>query len=416
MKIIPSVLAAVVMVGTPGMAVADTPAPKQPAGPGQIADAPLKTSNHTITGLNADWGLDWFRLGFDATLKNAVLQVSTQAPTQNKQGVYSMGSAQPIYLTGSGAGTPDVTALAQPGQKYAFDRRVEGLQQGTTYHVLVTLPVGPEFRPVQVVGIIRTEHHSSHVITRRLTGLDLAFTASAGGATVSVSTSPKIVGSALKGSTPVLIKGQPQGLGYRFTHSFTNLKPGTTYYVLAVANGQKSTQRLTETSTKTRHVEVVVEKIKVIDDADQGFRGKGDLLFQVRGTTQPTKSGVWGSHFGETAIGSGQTVNLVGSPKAPRHTFTTGQSSFTVQVEGRESDWVGASGRELCEGAYAQPAEKHGARWMNSEDGGGFCYQFSHAEAMFDIAKGNVQTRTFSVARSPELRFQVTVRMTAKVA
>jgi hypothetical protein len=105
---------------------------------------------------------------------------------------------------------------------------------------------------------------------------------------------------------------------------------------------------------------------------------------------------------------------LKGSAKAPKHTFTTKKSAFTVQVEGRESDWVGKSAREFCESAYRQPGENHTARWLNSGDSGAECYQFSYAEAGFDLTKGATQTKTFSVARSPELRFEVTVRMTMK--
>jgi hypothetical protein len=416
MKIIPGLIAAAVLASTPGVALADTPAPVPSNGPGQISDTPLKTSSHTITGTNGKWGLDWFDLNFDATLKSAVLQVSKKAPTQNKQGVYSMGATQPIALTGKGAGNPDPSSLVLSGQKYAFAQRVEGLEQGTTYHFLITLPVGPGFKPVQVVGSVRTEHHGVHTITRRTTGLDLDFTASGGSATVSVSKSSQIVGSKLKGSTAVVIKGTKQGDSNRFTHSFQNLTPGTKYYVLAMVNGPQTTQRLTETSTKSQQVEVTVEKIRVIDDADNGLRGKGDLLFQIRGTTAPTKSGVWGSHYGETKIGSGQTVNLKESPSAPRHTFTTKGSSFTVQVEGRESDWVGKSGREFCEENYYQPNQKHSARWLNKADSGVNCYQFSYAETAFDLKQGNVQTRTFTVARSPELRFEVTVKMTMKAA
>ena len=413
MNILPGILTAAVLVATPGLAFADTPAPIPNNGPGQFADAPLKTSNHSITGTSQDWGLDWFEVRFDATLKNAVLQVSTQAPKQNAQGVYSMGSSQPVALTGKGAGNPDPNSLALPGQKYAFTQRVEGLKQGTTYHYLINLPVGAGFKPVQMVGSVRTEHHSAHTITRRTNALDLDFTASAGSATVSVSTSPQIVGSKLKGSTAVVIKGKPQGDTSRFTHTFANLTPGTTYYVLAVAGGQHTTQRLTETSTKSQQIEVAVEKIKVIDDADAGLRGKGELLFQVRGTTSPSKSGAWGNPFGETKIGSGDTVTPTAA-KAPRHVFTTKKSAFTVQVEGRESDWVGKSERTFCESAYRQPGENHTARWLNSGDSGSNCYQFSHAQTSFDLKQGKAQTKTFTVARTPDLRFEVTVRMTMK--
>ncbi len=416
MKIIPGLIAAAVLVSTPGVALADTPAPVPSKGPGQMADTPLKTSSHTITGTSVEWGLDWFDLKFDATLKNAVLQISKKAPTQNKQGVYSMGAAQPVALTGKGAGNQDPNSLVMPGQKYAFGQRVEGLEQGTTYHLLINLPVGAGFTPVQVVGSVRTEHHGVHTITRRTTGLDLDFTASGGSATVSVSKSSQIVGSKLQGSTAVVVKGTKQGDKNRFTHSFGNLTPGTKYYVLAVVNGAQTTQRLTETSTKSQQVEVTVEKIKVLDDADNGLRGKGELLFQVRGTTAPTKSSSWGSHYGETKIGSGQTVNLKESPMAPRHTFTTKGSSFTVQVEGQEADWVGKSARYLCEETYNQPDQKHTARWLNKADSGVNCYQFSHAETSFDLKQGNVQTKTFQVARSPELRFEVTVKMTMKAA
>lgn len=414
MNILPGILTAAVLVATPGVALADTPAPSPNNGPTQVADAPLKTSNHAITGVNGKWGLDWFDLNFDATLKTAVLQISQQAPTKNAQGVYSMGASQPIALTGTGAGNPDPHSLALPGQKYAFTQRAEGLKQGTTYHFLITLPVGAGFTPVQVVGSVRTEHHSVHTITRRTHSLDLDFTASAGSATVSISKSSQFVGSKLKDSKAVVIKGTPDGGKTRFGHTFTNLTPGTKYYVLAVVNGNQSTQRLTETSTKAQQIAVTVEKIKVIDDADKGLRGKGDLLFQARGTTSPAKSGAWGTAFGETTIGSGDSVDLKGSAKAPKHTFTTKKSSFTVQVEGRESDWVGKSAREFCESAYRQPGENHTARWLNSGDSGAECYQFSHAEAAFDLTEGATQTRTFSVARSPELRFEVTVRMTMK--
>ncbi len=412
MNIIPGILTAAVLVATPGVALADTPAPGNT--PTQFADAPLKTSNHAITGSSQDWGLDWFELTFDATLKNAILQVSTQAPKKNAQGVYSMGATQPVALTGNGAGTPDPNSLAVPGQKYAFTQRVEGLKQGTTYHYLVNLPVGSGYKPVQMVGSVRTEHHSVHTITRRTRSLDLDFTASHVKSFVSISTSPQIVGSKLKGSTPVWLTGTKQGANHRFSHTFTNLTPGTTYYVYATVPGIRPTQRLTETDTKSQQIEVTVEKIKVIDDADKGLRGKGDLLFQVRGTTSPAKNGAWGSAFGETKIGSGDTVNLKGSDKAPTHTFTTKKSSFSVQVEGRESDWISKSTGEFCERVYNQPGQNHTARWLNSGDSGSECYQFSYAETAFDLDKGKSQTKTFSVARTPDLRFEVTVRMAMK--
>ena len=411
MKIIPGLIAAAVLATTPAVAMADTPAPTPSKGPGQIVDVPLKTSSHVITGTSVEWGLDWFSLKFDATMKNATLQVSTQEPTKNAKGVYSMGAAQPVALVGKGAANPDPDSLTLPGQKYAFAKRVEGLDQGTTYHFLISLPVGAGYKPVQVVGSVRTEFHSVHTITRRTTGLDVDFTASGGWATISVSTSPQIVGSKLEGGTVVSMKGTPQGDKKRFTHSFEGLTPGTKYYVLAVVNGHQYTQRLTETSTKTQQVEVTVEKIKVIDDADNGLRGGGELLFQVRGTDAPTKAGFWGSHYGETKIGSGKTVDLAGSNKAPRHSFTTKRSSVIVQVEGREADAVTKSTREFCDKHFSQPSQKHGARWMNETQGGG-CFQFSFAETAFDLTQGNVQTRTFSVARTPELRFEVTVRMT----
>jgi hypothetical protein len=411
MKIAPVLIAVAVLASTPGIALADSPAPSQV---GDLADAPLATSEHTISGTNGKWGLDWFDLNFSATTKSAILQVSKQEPTRNKRGVYSMGSAQPVALTGSSDTSPNPDSLVLPGQKYAFSQRLEGLEQGTTYHFLITLPVGVGFKPVQEVGSVRTEAHSVHTVTRRTTGLDLDFTASGGSATVSVSTSPEIVGSKLKGSTPVVAKGQPQAGGYRFTHSFENLAPGTTYYVLAVVGGSQVTQRLTQTSTLAQQVEVSVEKIRVIDDADKGLRGRGELLFQVRGTQTPTKSSMWGGHYGETKIGSGDTVTLTGSSKAPRHIFHTKASAFTVQVEGRESDATTKSTREFCERVYNQPGQKHGARWLNESDSGADCYQFSYAETGFDLTQGAVQTKTFSVARSPELRFEVTVRMTMK--
>jgi hypothetical protein len=414
MNIIPGILTAAVLVATPGVALADTPAPTPNNGPTQFADAPLKTSNHSITGTSQDWGLDWFEVRFDATLKNAILQVSTQAPKQNAQGVYSMGATQPVALTGKGAGNPDPNSLAVPGQKHAFTQRVEGLKQGTTYYYLVNLPVGAGFKPVQMVGSVRTEHHSVHTITRRTHSVELDFTASAAKSWVSISTSPEITDGKLKGSKAVQLTGTKQGDHRRFTHTFTNLTPGTTYYVLASPSSTKPTQRLTKTSTKSQQIEVTVEKIKVIDDADKVLRGKGDLLFQVRGTNTPTKSGAWGSAYGETKIGSGDTVNLKGSDKAPKHTFATKKPAFSVQVEGRESDWVGKSAREFCESAYRQPGENHTARWLNSGDSGSNCYQFSYAETAFDLDEGKSQTKTFSVARTPDLRFEVTVKMTMK--
>ena len=75
---------------------------------------------------------------------------------------------------------------------------------------------------------------------------------------------------------------------------------------------------------------------------------------------------------------------------------------------------MGKSAREFCESAYRQPGENHTARWLNSGDSGAECYQFSHAETAFDLNKGKTQTKTFSVARTPDLRFEVTVRMTMK--
>ena len=97
-----------------------------------------------------------------------------------------------------------------------------------------------------------------------------------------------------------------------------------------------------------------------------------------------------------------------------KHTFATKKPAFSVQVEGRESDWVGKSAREFCESAYRQPGENHTARWLNSGDSGSECYQFSYAETAFDLDKGKSQTKTFSVPRSPDLRFEVTVKMTMK--
>lgn len=405
MKTISTLVAAVVLSAVPGMAAADTPAPAPSMGPGQFADAPLKQSQHTVSGVIADWGLDWSELTFRASTKTATLQFSRQAPTRNKQGVYSMGAAQPIALTGKGGNTDGLTL---PGQTYAFSQRTLGLEQGTTYYFLITLPVGKGFTPVQATGSIRTEHHSSHSITRRLTGLDMTFTASQGSAFVSISTSSETSGRKLNGSTPVALTGDPIGDGrYRFTHSFDNLTPGTTYYVLSSPGSKKVPPQLTRTSTQIRQVEVMVEKITVHEDADKGLRGRGELLFQVRGTDTPTSASLWGSHYGETKIGSGSSVTPAPN-KAPRHTLTTARDEVTVQVEGREADAVTKSTRQFCEKHIGQPHEQHGARWANEAD---VCYQFSYAQTGFDLRQGTVQTKTFSVARSPELRFTVTVRM-----
>ena len=61
MNILPGILTAAVLVATPGLAFADTPAPIPNNGPGQFADAPLKTASripaiYEELGIPEDYG------------------------------------------------------------------------------------------------------------------------------------------------------------------------------------------------------------------------------------------------------------------------------------------------------------------------------------------------------------------------
>lgn len=412
-----SVLALAALGPAAGIAAADTP----PATPNlSLADAPAKVSGKKFGTSSQSWTHDSFTTKFQANVDTVILQVGTSAPTKGADGRYSMGAAQPVVLQAKPA-TPG--SLLGPGGMRSFSRTVTGLVPGRTYHYLLTIPTGAGYQPVQMVASVQTFRHQGHTVTRGSDWIEVSFEGHQSKAWVSLGTSSTVdgTGRGLSGGKTVQVSGTDLSSGpdsrYRFTHRFTDLGVDRTYQLLtAVKSGVFDYDRnLQKVSTKPRTVTVAVERIDVQDDADAGFRGKGELLFQARGTTAPRKSGAWGNAYGETSIGSGQS-RTIAAPSRPRHTFTTSADKVTVQVEGREADAVTKSTRKFCESVYAQPGQNHAARWINEEDTGSGCYQFSHAEALVDLPSiskaGGTTVRTIKVGRSPDLRFTAHVRIT----
>ena len=408
------------IAGAAGLPAQSPPAPT--VGVQDIANPPLMDSGRSFGQLSQSWTRTSFHIDFKANVATALMQVSTKAPTKNSDGRYSMAAVPPVVVKAAATGG----GLSDSNSMRSFAKTVTGLEQGRTYYYLLTLPTAPGFKPVQRLGEVATIRHGQHKTSAGHGWVDVSFVADRSLAYVALGTSGARSGVAgLKGGNAIALKGTQISGGknpvFRFGYRFNSLRPDTTYYVLTSlqkAHGPYD-QELITTRTKKRQVTVTVTKIKVIDDADGLGRGKGDLLFQVRGTSAPTKAGDWGSWYGETQIGSGTTVNLLGSPKAPKHTFTTRANSTRVQLEGRESDWVTKSDRKFCESVYNQPGQAHVARWLNSGDSGSTCYQFSFAEAQVNLPTTfhtgtSVSYADISVPRSPSLRFSARVKVEVK--
>lgn len=413
-----SALLALAALGpTAGNAAADTPPAHQNL---SLSDAPAPASGKAFGTSRQSWTHDSFTTEFQANVDTVILQVGTSAPTKGAGGRYSMGAAQPVVLQAKPAAPG---SLLGPGAMRSFSKTVTGLAPGRTYHYLLTIPTGAGFQPVQMVASVQTIRHQGHTITRGSDWIEVSFEGHQPNAWVSLGTSATVddTGRGLSGGKTVKVSGTDLSQGpdsrYRYSYRFSKLAVDHPYQLLTSVESSlfEYDRKLQKISTKPRTVTVAVERIDVHDDADTGLRGKGELLFQARGTTAPAKVGTWSNAYGETSIGSGQSRNIPAAGQ-PRHTVTTSADTIAVQVEGREADAVTKSTRKFCESAYNQPDEKHGARWLNTGESGAECYQFSFAETMVDlpatIAGGGTTVRTIKVSRSPDLRFTAHVRIT----
>lgn len=402
-----------------------TPAPAEPTPPktvDTIAPAPLKDSGKKFGTSSQSWTQTSFTQVFRANVDTVIMQVSDSPATKDSSGRYTMGAAQPVVVSApqNGGG-----GLKDPNAMRTFTKTVEGLEPGRVYHYLFTIPTGAGFKPVQMIGSVSTLLHGQHSISKGHSWVDVSFVSSQPAAWVSLGKSATPAGNHLTGANAIMLHGEKISDGdvprFRYMHRFNSLTPGTAYNVLTAVAGngtQEWDQELLPAPTGQRQVTVSVEKIVVHDDADRGLRGKGELLFQARGTTAPTKSGSWSNGYGETSIGSGET-RTISAAAQPRHQFTTTANQIALQVEGRENDAVTKKNQQWCASHYSQPGTNHTARWVNQEESGAGCYQFSYGENAVELPTSHhagtwTAYREVKVARSPDLRFTATVRIEVK--
>lgn len=282
------------------------PDPAPSAGP-TLADAPPVASGHRLSGFGAH-GTDVFmELDWSSTASTVILQVSRDKPTLRK-GRLSMPT-QPIVVTGDDGTAPDPNAVAATAPEYDFVQQIDGLRPDTEYQVLLTVPVGPGYLPVQRWWSFRT---------------------------------------------------------------------------------------------KVRHVAVDLTKITVIQDADKGLRGRGEIDVQPRiAPADPTSWGTWGKRSATLKLGDGDSAWF--NPLL-RHATTTRSGSVVVQVQGCEVDAVG---RDRCinEG---NDAPRQG-RWIGQD------WSFAEGTVTLPATRysgSHSQTRTIEVHRSPDLRFTAKVTVT----
>lgn len=143
--------------GPGSIAVAPTtPGPDPAPAPSvTLADAPPVASGHSISSVSrqsTDVAVD---LGWHSTAPSMVLQVSTSLPAV-QDGVMSMTS-QPVAVTGTPRSSGGTGSIAASATVYDYTRAIEGLRPNTTYHVLLTVPVGPNYLPVQQLASFQTK-------------------------------------------------------------------------------------------------------------------------------------------------------------------------------------------------------------------------------------------------------------------
>ena len=217
---------------------------------------------------------------------------------------WSMGAAQPVSLQGTNLNAGSVVTPGDKGN-YEFIKSIESLSPGTRYYVLVTLPVGPGDEPVQKVSSFTSELLLNQGTTAGDVWAEHVFFSSRSTVQFSIGRThdqAMVATTSTVQGTKVSQAGQPER--YRFSRLVQNLTPGTKYHtVLRVtkSGNRQADMQAGNFITKQQFVTATVESVKILDDADKGLRGAGDLKFiSVPRTTMTRKAGCLGARAATT--------------------------------------------------------------------------------------------------------------------
>ena len=396
----------------PGPQQLAQPGTPPPPGPDGLADAPPVASGHWLTEVQALTDDKKMTIGFRASMPNVTMQFATSAP-KLIDGRWSMGAAQPVSLKGTNL---NPGAIVTPGGKgnYEFTKTIEGLTPGTKYHVLVTAPVGQGYLPVQKVASFASELLVNEGTTRGDVWAEHVFFSSRSAVQFSIGrTHEQAMAKSFTTVHGTKVSSPGQADRYRFTRLIENLTPNTKYHT--VLRVPKSGNRLGDLQagnfiTKKRHVMATVESIKVIDDADKGLRGAGDLRFYLRAQkdNDPQAKLQWSKGSDDVKMSSGETSNRLG-----RNLFVGMEpTSDTLHlfVQGVEDDTLPTT-RKAC-----HLNEFFGHKNAARQDSKSMCHDASFAwgVALLPTTKysgKHEQVITARVGKSPALRFEAKIRV-----
>ena len=132
-----------------GAAAALTPPAPQSQGPANVSDKPLVNSGHKISPKGRSVTSDSITLKWEATKQFVTMQTSRHEPVMTKSGWKFPGApVQPVVVKGTPLQKAGSGSFTAGKSRFAFKKTVSGLAERTEYFTIVTVPVGPGYKPV----------------------------------------------------------------------------------------------------------------------------------------------------------------------------------------------------------------------------------------------------------------------------
>lgn len=133
------------------------PAPSS-NGPGSVSNKPLINSGHKVTPVSVSTTASTISLRWEATKSFTTIQTSKKKPTFTKSGWKFPGApVQPAVVKGKAIHKGDTASLTSGKSRYSFNQSISGLAERTGYYTVVTVPVGPGYKPVQQAWFNKTK-------------------------------------------------------------------------------------------------------------------------------------------------------------------------------------------------------------------------------------------------------------------
>lgn len=156
-------------LGTGSIAYAQTPPAPQSNGPASLSNKPLVESGHKITPKSQSSTASKVGLRWEATKSFVNMQTSTKKPTMTKTGWKFPGApVQPVVVKGTPLHKGNTASLHGGKSRYAFSKSISGLSERTGYYTVVTVPLGPGYKPVQQAWLTKTKLKNANVTTPQL--------------------------------------------------------------------------------------------------------------------------------------------------------------------------------------------------------------------------------------------------------